>query len=115
MRKKDPRAGAKMMDKVINKKKYDTETALLLHEFVNGLNWRDFKFCRERLYLTKKGQYFLTGEGGPLSKYKETIGNEVCNGKELRLLNKEEAIKWLEDNGGEKAIYRRFSEEIEEG
>ena len=49
------------MKKIIEGKTYNTETALLLGDWQNL--WKgDYHYCREELYRTKKGTYFLYGE-----------------------------------------------------
>jgi hypothetical protein len=46
------------MQKVINKKIYDTERAKLVAKYSNGLPISNFKHVYEDLYVTKKGQFF---------------------------------------------------------
>ena len=53
------------MKKVINGKIYNTETATLIHQWDNGRRG-DFSSCEEDLYRTKKGAFFIHGEGGNL-------------------------------------------------
>lgn len=55
------------MKKVINGKVYNTETAeeVASYSFSNS---NDFRYIREKLYRTKKGNWFLYGEGGPMTK-----------------------------------------------
>lgn len=79
------------MQKIIEGKKYDTETATLIATYEYS-NLRDFNYCVEELYQTKKGAYFIYGEGGPLSKYAKEIGNNTTSGScEMYLVNEEEA------------------------
>jgi hypothetical protein len=47
-----------IMQKVINKKIYDTERAKLVAKYSNGLPISNFKHVYEDLYVTKKGQFF---------------------------------------------------------
>ena len=47
------------MKKIINGKKYDTETAKWLGDYWNGLGGNDFKKLFETLYQKKTGDYFL--------------------------------------------------------
>lgn len=56
------------MKKIIDKKMYDTEKALLLAEYWNGLGGNDFRNISEHLYITNKGQFFLHCSGGALSE-----------------------------------------------
>ena len=79
------------MQKIIEGKKYDTETATLIATYEYSTQ-RDFNYCFEELYQTKKGTYFMYGEGGPLSKYAKGIGNNTTSGScEMYLVSKEEA------------------------
>src|SRR3990172_2422569 len=69
------------MKKVIDGKIYNTETAELLHEWDNGMYGNDFGRCEEALYRTKKGAYFIAGEGGAMSRYARSCGsNSTCGG-----------------------------------
>lgn len=54
------------MKKIINGKKYDTETAGLICEHDNGRSWTDFYFYKECLYKKKTGEFFIHEEGGLL-------------------------------------------------
>ena len=63
------------MKKVIDGALYNTDTAQMMGDWDNGLYANDFGFCRERLYRTKSGKYFLHGEGGANSRYGEWHGN----------------------------------------
>ena len=101
------------MKLLINKKLYDTHTADLIHSWSNGIYGNDFRFCEESLYLTKKGAWFLVGEGGPKSKYARSCDSSMTGGRELIVLTPEEAYLWLEDNGGIEAIEKYFPQEIE--
>lgn len=84
------------MKRVIGGKLYDTETAECVHEWSNGYFRNDFHHCEEALYKTAKGAWFLSGEGGPLSKYAEHVGNESHGGDGIQVLTGEEALAWLE-------------------
>lgn len=56
------------MKKIINGKKYDTDTAILYGSYDNGSHLRENRFC-EQLYRKKTGEFFLYGKGGPETKY----------------------------------------------
>lgn len=84
------------MKKIINKKLYDTETAeLLASDSFSGP--RDFHYWIEDLYRKKNGEYFLYGEGGPLSKYAEPADpSGWTNGCDIIPLTDERAREWAE-------------------
>lgn len=84
------------MKKVINKKLYNTETAERVGCWGNGHYTNDFGYCSEDLYRTKSGNFFLHGEGGPLSKYAQSSGNSTGWGERIVPLTYEEAQAWAE-------------------
>lgn len=52
------------MKKIINGKKYDTDTAKEVGYSNNGLLSTDIDYIEETLYQKKTGEFFLYGEGG---------------------------------------------------
>ena len=85
------------MKKIIKGKLYNTDTAKLLGEW-EKYSLNDIKHVREYLYLKKNGEYFLHGEGGPLSIYAEQIEqNSWSGGERIRPLTYEEAREWAEE------------------
>lgn len=86
------------MKKIINNKRYDTETARCIGS--NSYSYpRDFNWWTETLYCKRTGEYFLLGEGGPASKYAERVEqNSWRGGKQLIPLEYEKACKWAEEN-----------------
>lgn len=102
------------MKKIINGKIYNTKTAEMVVAYDNGLGNRDFKGYSEELYRTKKGAWFLSGEGGPMTKYSRACGNMTSGGSNIILLSAEEAREWLERRDETDVIEEYFSSEIEE-
>lgn len=87
------------MKKIINGKKYDTETAKQIGVFANAGSWRDFEHIEEALYLKKSGEYFLHGEGGPQTKYAVSEGqNSWTGGQKIMPLSYDNAKEWAEEN-----------------
>lgn len=83
------------MKKIIEGKTYNTETAQFLGDWQNL--WEgDYHYCREELYRTKKGTYFLYGEGGALSRYARCYGGSATGGEGFEILSEEEAREWAE-------------------
>jgi len=102
------------MMKVINGKKYDTETAEFCAEYWNGLSTRDFEYYKEELYRKRTGEYFLCGYGGGNSKYGEWHGNSGGPGDKIIPMSLLEAQKWGEENlDGEE--YEEIFGAIDEG
>ncbi len=84
------------MKKIINGKRYDTNTAKHIHGTRNSIP-SDFAYWREDLYVKRTGEYFLHGQGGPMSKYSQQVGqNEWTGGQKIVPLNLKEAQKWAE-------------------
>lgn len=87
------------MRKVIKGKLYDTEKAAMVAEWRDGYP-SDFRYTCETLYRKRTGEYFLHGEGGPLSPYAESCGqNQWQGGETIRPLFYDEARDWLERHG----------------
>lgn len=102
------------MKKIINGKSYNTETAEEVASFWNGLCSGDFGSLSESLYRTKKGSWFIAGEGGPMTKYARHYGNMTSGGAELIPITAQQALKWLERHNENEAIEKFFGDEIEE-
>ena len=86
------------MKKIINGKKYNTETAEFIGDYSYS-NPSDFHYFSEELYRKKTGEFFLYGEGGPASKYAEAVGVRACAGGEKIIpLTIDEAKEWAEKN-----------------
>jgi hypothetical protein len=87
------------MRKVINGRTYNTATSKVIGEWSNGYGVRDFKACEETLYKNTKGAYFLYGEGGPMSKYAKSAGqNSWTGGSNITPMTAEEAQAWAEEH-----------------
>lgn len=86
------------MKKIINGKMYDTETAEVKGEYTSRYSVSDFKYFKEILYQKKTGEFFLYGEGGGLSPYKEVVEDHGATyGEKIILLSEDEAKKWAEE------------------
>ncbi|MCT2536558.1 hypothetical protein NC661_03135 [Aquibacillus koreensis] len=103
------------MRKIIKGKIYDTKKAKLIAEYSNELPSTDFNHLYEDLYLTISGQFFLHAQGGPLTKYSESNGNETWGIETISLLNYDQTYAWLEKHDKVDEIETYFSKMIEEG
>lgn len=84
------------MRKVIKGKLYDTDKATRVASWSDGYA-SDFRFVAEALYRKRTGEYFLHGEGGPMSRYAESCGqNQWAGGEAIRPLTYDEAREWME-------------------
>lgn len=86
------------MKKIINGKKYDTETAGLICSRDFSLEVGSFGYYSETLYKKKTGEFFLYGEGGALTKYAEITANGMKGGERIIPLTEEQAKAWAEEN-----------------
>lgn len=85
------------MKKIINGKLYDTTTAREVASCYHGEGPRDFRYYSESLYRKRTGEYFLAGEGGPMSKYAKSAGqNSWTGGEAITPLSYQEATEWAE-------------------
>ena len=83
------------MKKIINGKTYNTETATELGHYRNVLSGSDFFNVSEWLYMTRKGAYFLCGEGGAASSWGEACGDSWTGGSDIRVMSESEALHWM--------------------
>lgn len=105
------------MKRVIEGKLYNTDTAEEIHVYEPHYDTGDFHYFIERLYVTSKGNFFIAGEGGPMSTYSEHLGNgSTGGGSGIRPVGTREAADWLEQSGGSEVLTEdeRFMEFVEE-
>ena len=76
------------MKKIIAKKTYNTDTASLVKHVTFG-EFGDAAGYEEKLYQTKKGDFFIYGIGGIESPYTEET---------IKPLTEAEAKQWQKDN-----------------
>lgn len=88
------------MKKIINAKRYDTDTAVEIAVWEPYVDYRNFNYIKETLYRKKTGEYFLHGEGGPLTKYRESVEdpNTWGYGEKIIPLTLEGAREWAEEH-----------------
>lgn len=84
------------MKQIIDGKMYNTETATLVGEYWNGYGRGDFNFVVEELYQKKNKEFFLYGEGGPLSKWSRKYGGNYCYGEDIIPMSDEAAMEWAQ-------------------
>ena len=85
------------MKKIINGKLYNTDTAKRLGEWANDIT-DNLHWVSETLYQKQRGEFFLHGEGGPSSKYAESIGQgSWSSGEKIIPLSYDAAQAWAEE------------------
>lgn len=103
------------MKKIINNKVYDTETAKELGNWDNGRYGNDFSAVSETLYRKKTGEFFLFGEGGPMTKYAVAEGsNSWRGGSRIMPLSFTEAREWAEEHLSGEEYEAIFGEVVED-
>ena len=103
------------MKQMIDGKMYNTDTAEEIGSWSNHLGYGDFRSCSEELYRTEKGNYFLHGKGGAMSRYAESYGDSVSGGSAIIPMDKEEAFEWAQQHcGDEDDVMEHFKDMIEE-
>lgn len=100
------------MKKVINGKKYDTDTACEVDSYYEG-NYGEFFSFYETLYQKKTKEFFLECAGGPMSKYSEDFNGDLSGTHFLKPLSDADAKKWVEKHCGAD-IYEKLFGEVEE-
>ncbi len=94
---------------------YNTETAEFIIAYSNNGSFLDFSHFEEALYRTKKGQFFLAGEGGPMTKYAEQYGSITSGSSNIFLFSDDEAIDWLHQYQFTVVLEKYFPDAITEG
>ena len=91
-------------------KKYLTnkDNADVICDYWNGLPDSDPNNMSETLYITKKGNYYLYGTGGALTKYSESGGEKITP------LTKKQALEYCEEHCSNDVIEQHFSDMIED-
>lgn len=84
------------MKKVINGKRYDTDTAQEVAEWKNG-DFTEVDKKIETLYRKKTGEYFLHGIGGGNTEYRGISGNNFGPGEIIKPLTLQEAQAWAQE------------------
>ena len=84
------------MKKIVEGKRYDTETATLIGEYGSGSHG-DFERIHEGLYRTKTGNYFVAGSGGPKTRYSVQVEQNCWSGSsDIYPLKQDEALEWAQ-------------------
>lgn len=86
------------MKRIIDGKLYNTDTAIEIASWDNGLYSSDFGHCTETLYKTKNGAFFVYGSGGAMSRWSVPVGSNGRGGGDgMEALTEAEALRWCED------------------
>ena len=104
------------MKKIINGKRYDTASAIEIGSYTSPGSSSDFESWSGSLYRTKRsGQYFMAGEGGPMSRFAQSNGqNSWSGGEDLIPMSKDEALEFAEQYLDSDEIEDHFADVIED-
>ena len=103
------------MKKVINGLLYNTDTAKEIASCSNGYSSSDFNYCKETLYKTNNGRYFLYGRGGANTRYRTQVGsNTWSSGENIIALSLDSALSWAESYADPDDFLNEFADAIEE-
>lgn len=87
------------MNKIINGKVYNTDTARKIGTWSNGADRTDFSWVEESLYQKKTGEFFLHGQGGPNTRYAQQLeASRWTGGETISLVSYDSARQWAEDH-----------------
>lgn len=101
------------MKKIINGRKYDTDTAKAIASYSNDRPCSDFRYFYETLYQKHTKEFFLYGEGGPLSKYAEHCGQGWIGAEGIIPLTLDDAKEWVENHCNAEKYEKLFGEVAE--
>lgn len=97
------------MKRNINFKRYDTATARRLAGWDNHLPPDYPVYCAETLFCKHTGEFFLHCQGGPASRYAQSLGDgKFQAGESIYPLSAEAAEEWAKahlDSGAYLAIF----------
>ena len=103
------------MKQIIEGKRYDTATAQEIGSGGGKAYPGDFRYYSESLYKTPRGNFFLCGEGGPLSRYgRPAYGGGTCGGEGIIPVSREDALNWCEEHLDIEDYQEYFSDMIED-
>ena len=104
------------MKAIIDGKTYNTETATEICELPCKANGGDFRWHSTSLYQTAKGTFFIAGEGGPLSMWKQSAhGGGWSGSKGLKVIDQFEAQEIMESAHCSAEVYEACGLTVEEG
>lgn len=99
------------MKQIINGKMYNTETAEFIGGYENDYYRNDFNWCYQELYRTKKGAFFIAGEGNANTIFSRRCGdNSWCGGEGIIPISEDEAREFAEKHLSIDTYVKTFGE-----
>lgn len=106
------------MIKVLDGKRYNTETAEMVFGWSNGHHSGDFRRRDKDLYRTKKGAWFIHHEGGALTDMAVSCGSGTTGSSRIEPVCGRDAMRFLEAHSDESdamaAIESYFSDQVDD-
>lgn len=102
------------MEKIINQKRYNTETAKEVGSYAAPCARNDAEYWEETLYQKRTGEFFIHGEGGGSSRYAKRLADGWGWGERLVPLSYDEAREWVKKYLDADTYERLFEVENEE-
>ena len=102
-----------IMKKIIGGKIYNTETALCIGYVQSDCGPSDFRYEDTGLFRTKKGSFFIAGEGGPLSRWSQSCNNGQRGGASIEAMTTSEALAWCESSGIDADVIAQYFSVVE--
>lgn len=104
------------MKKIINRKVYDTDTAVKIGDWNNGQWENNLYICVETLYRKKNGEFFIHGEGGAATKYASVCngGDGWASGEGIVPMSYKTARDWAEEHLGVEEYEAAFGDILED-
>ena len=102
----------------VGKKRLNTDTAEhICNWWTSGIGKNDFRYEDVDLYRTRKGTWFLHGEGGAMTRWAHCCSDGTQTwGTDAEVLSLEEAYEWLvRRNEMNEGLEEYFTDIIEEG
>ena len=96
------------MKAIINANVCNTETADVVCDVSAGWKGADADWQETTLYRTKKGSFFIVGEGGPRSIWTQRTGMTSSRGSGLRVLDLDEVRTLMERACCSEQVYHSF-------
>lgn len=88
------------MKKIIDGKTYNVNTATMVAQWDNGRVTDNLYYVQETLYKTRKGTFFLLGEGGAGTAYSKDLPDGWTAGSWAIIpMTANEVRKWSERRG----------------
>lgn len=105
------------MIKIIDGKRYNTETAELLYCHDNGHYANDFRCRTKMLYRTSSGAFFIHHEGGAMTDMAVSVGNNGTGGSEnIEAVIADDAYGFLQahsdDSDAQESIDQYFADRV---